>query len=50
MEYGQTLHHFNGNEKMSKEYDALRLKPEEMKFYMLDNLSLLTFTRKKNIL
>ena len=47
MEYGQTLHHFNENEKMSKEYDALRLEPEEMKFYMLDNLSLLTFTRKK---
>ena len=43
MEYGQTLHHFAENEKMSKE-------PEEIKFYMLDNLSLLTFTRKKNIL
>ena len=40
MEYGQTLHHFNGNEKMSKE-------SVEIKSYMLDNLSLLTFTRKK---
>ena len=44
MEYGQTLHHFNENEKMSKEYDALRLEPEEMNFFMLDNLSLLNFT------